>query len=217
MSGFYTLKVLPAYSDKTSMKLILATLMLSLSTLSLAHSQCEQLYERQLKVIAEKVDYQSSAGGGAYINPNGSIGYHPGVTLTKEGPNWVRDVLFAINYGPEQTIFSKTDGRSREFLKDLTKVLAKECKLRPDPQYTNLRLHLKSLLVQDQLCPQGQILAPSIFGSYKKIHQVVVKSLRDEDHFSLCDQAVVRDDSHRSVKEVPSAAAGKTSSRVKSN
>ncbi|MFA5583549.1 MAG: hypothetical protein WDA09_04975 [Bacteriovoracaceae bacterium] len=182
-------------------------ILLSLVTLTLnlwAKSDCEALYEAEVAEIAQKSDRPTRVGDKVYVNPySGGLGYSPGVEMTSYGPNWAREFLGAINDGPELTSFSITKGKKKEFLNDLRKELSSVCKLKADPEHKNLRAFLKQQLDQQNFCPEGKILKPTMFGSYKRFHKIVKNALADSDDMSLCDNKVVQDDSHRKVKDTP--------------
>lgn len=184
------------------MKYLIILSLMTHASLLWAKSECETLYEAEAAEISKKVDRPTRVGDQVYVNPyNGGIGYSPGVEMTSHGPNWAREFLGAIHEGPELTSFSITKGKKREFLSDLRKDLSSVCKLKEDPEHKRLRAFLKQQLDQQSFCPEGKLLKPTMFGSYKRFHKVVKRALADSDDMSLCDRKVVQDDSHRMVKD----------------
>lgn len=185
-----------------------------------ADSKCQKLYEKEVQRISEKSDVPARVGDRVYINPySGGLGYSPGIEMTSYGPNWAREFLGAILEGPEMTSFSITKGKKKEFLAGMKKELSSVCKLKEDFQYKNLRAFLKQQLDQQSFCPEGKILKPTLFGSFKRFHKVAQSALQDSDDFGLCDQKVIQDDSHRLFKEHTSTKSKNQSqkSRVKQN
>lgn len=184
------------------MKFLIILCLLTHPFLLQADSECQKRYEEEAQRISEKSDVPARVGDRVHINPySGALGYSPGISVTSYGPNWARDFLWAIADGPEMTSFSITKGKKKEFLEGMKKELSSVCKLKEDPQYKNLRAFLKQQLDQQRFCPEGKILKPTLFGSFKRFHKVAKSALEDSDNFGLCDQKVVQDDSHRQVKE----------------
>ena len=160
---------------------------------------CYPLYEIKSQEIQEKDGYVTHVGAQIYIE-DGQLGYWPGLPMQARIPNWSRELIEAVKWGPYTFSASKEDPR-KDWLETFRKSISEECML-PKENYDQLRSMLNELMEDGSFCPNNTILGPKLLtgkSEFKRVLKDAVKSGRFSQH---CQSAAVVDESHRAIKDI---------------
>ncbi len=174
-------------------------LILICSATSTYADSCYPLYENKSQEIQERDGYDTHIGAQIYID-HGHLGYWPGLPMQAKIPNWSRELIEAVKWGPYSFTASNEDPR-KDWLETFRKSISDDCKL-PKENYDQLRSMLNELMEDGSFCPNNTILEPKFLkgkSDFKKILKDAVKSGRFSQH---CQNSAVVDESHREIKDI---------------
>lgn len=155
------------------------------------------LYEAKSKEIQAKGARTEYVGGQFYIS-HGQLAYDQGIAVSAKVPDWSKDLMDAINWGPYTFSFAATDPR-KEWLETFKYSIQDECPAANE--FLVLRSMLKELMEDGSFCPGNKILEPSkMLGSRKAFKKVLIAAVKDQ-RFPQCQTQAVSDDSTREVKD----------------